>query len=870
MSNFQNEFPGLEDSDFKTLFFDLIRNAQDGIVVINSKGEVIEWNDSLERITGWERYEVLNKKIWDVMAWMFPDFMDKNVQTKLMRKSIEDSFLTNHEYWVDKPQEYPFVNKKGELRINKVKYSFIVTPTKKYIAAYIKDITDEKKNFEQAHQRIEELTLLSESSSVFVGTKDLDDCYEFLSEKILLTSGCDYLALSAPDETLETIKLKKIIGLEKYINPILKITGKDYLNSTYKFSDMTEDDLQLFTNRKMNLLKDPLYILSTRKIPKPIAKMMEQVLHIDNIYYMGISWNGKLYGGIILGYKKGNDIKNTNLLESLINQSAVVIQRIRAERETMELKDFYETIVENVNDGIWVADVHDNITFCNKGMTAIAGLTKEKILNSNLFSDFPAETFFEFLPYYTKAKETKSVRHYDSIRVVTSSEKVSYQSGWLIPIVVDGTYHGMICTAQDITKRILAQNSAIQSEIRFRELFENAPLAYQSMDENGCILDVNDAWLSNMGYNRNEVIGLPLTNFISDNHADFFAENFPIFLETGVLDGVECALIRKDKSSYQAKFFGNVGKDDEGRFKQTHCLLIDITKQKIIEDQILKSNEELEIRVNQRTQQFQKTLSDLMNEIANRKKIEQELLEAKLEISSALETEKELSQLKSRFISLISHEYRTPLSVILSSAEIIESYNSKSDNEFTNKISKHSNRIQNSVRQLTEMMENVLILKSEGEDKIEIRPTNNDIPSIFKDVIHKVQIVNKEQHFIEFDNQAGELIMNTDGSFIRQILMNLLLNATKYSSSNTDIVVSLSDYEKYIQFKVVDYGVGIEPEELPNLFEPFFKGRKDIGIKKGIGLGLAIVKRNVSALNGEISVESIIGKGTTFTVSIPK
>jgi signal transduction histidine kinase len=234
-------------------------------------------------------------------------------------------------------------------------------------------------------------------------------------------------------------------------------------------------------------------------------------------------------------------------------------------------------------------------------------------------------------------------------------------------------------------------------------------------------------------------------------------------------------------------------------------------------------------------------------------------------LQESLEKEKELSTLKSRFISTASHEFRTPLAAVLSSAEMIQRYSKTWSEE---KFSQHLDRIKNSVEYLTKLMDDILTLSRADAGKIKFNPQPVDLHQICHRIVEESQINESDKHEIVFNYKPTQKIYTLDSNQINVILQNLISNALKYSPKGGKIEFNVSSCNNKIQFSVKDDGIGIPEKELPELFQSFHRATNSISIK-GTGLGLSIVKNAVELLKGNITVESEIDKGSMFTVNIP-
>ncbi|MBE9237640.1 hybrid sensor histidine kinase/response regulator [Anabaena aphanizomenioides LEGE 00250] len=250
--------------------------------------------------------------------------------------------------------------------------------------------------------------------------------------------------------------------------------------------------------------------------------------------------------------------------------------------------------------------------------------------------------------------------------------------------------------------------------------------------------------------------------------------------------------------------------------------------------------------------------------------LEQRVAERTAELQAALEKEKELSQLKSRFITMASHEFRTPLAIISSSSGILQKF---SDRLSAERKEQHFQTIQNTIKHITQILDDVLMINRAEAEKIELHLEASDIIAFCRHLKEEIETTSN-QHTINFYLDLGEeimenyLIIQFDEKILRQILTNLLTNAIKYSPSHNLVNFSLTKNNNQILFKISDRGIGIPEADQANLFEPFHRA-SNVGTIAGTGLGLVIVKKCVDLHQGKINVESRAGEGTTFTVSLP-
>ena len=271
-----------------------------------------------------------------------------------------------------------------------------------------------------------------------------------------------------------------------------------------------------------------------------------------------------------------------------------------------------------------------------------------------------------------------------------------------------------------------------------------------------------------------------------------------------------------------------------------------------------KTNDELENLVAERTSTLRSTLEQLQIEVAQRKRSEAELVKA-------LQKEQELSELKSRFVTVASHEFRTPLSTILVSSDLLKSFGHKIDE--VQRIKK-LDKIQTAVQQLTSLLDDILLIGKNTSGIVEFLPKEINIQSVFQEIVEEIGLTQGHLHSLNFDCKGEFFRVEMDEKLLRQMLMNLLSNAIKYSPQGESIHITLICENGQVVFIVKDRGIGIPLPDRERLFEIFHRG-SNVGTISGTGLGMVIVKNAVEAHGGMITVESELDRGTTFTVCIP-
>ncbi|MBD2041141.1 CBS domain-containing protein [Microcoleus sp. FACHB-672] len=262
--------------------------------------------------------------------------------------------------------------------------------------------------------------------------------------------------------------------------------------------------------------------------------------------------------------------------------------------------------------------------------------------------------------------------------------------------------------------------------------------------------------------------------------------------------------------------------------------------------------------VEDRTVKLKQANQQLQKEILERHRVEKEL-------KKALDKEKELNELKSRFTSMVSHEFRNPLTVIICYSQLLGKYRTQLTED---KILMYLANLERTARYMNELIDDLLIIGGTEAGKMEFNPAPLDLVELCQALVKEQQMGNKPQPTIIFKCQESFSDVCMDAKLLRHILSNLLGNACKYSPEDSRVYFSLSRQNGKAIFQIRDWGIGIPLEAQERLFESFHRA-SNVGNIPGTGLGLTIVKKCVDLQGGEMTVESEVGMGTTFTVKLP-
>ncbi len=496
-----------------------------------------------------------------------------------------------------------------------------------------------------------------------------------------------------------------------------------------------------------------------------------------------------------------------------------IAERRQTEKKLRNSEERFRSIFEQSSIGIMIISLRNVLLSCNQAVMAMLGYKIEE-LRAHEIKDFIYQNDRETIALNLKKLiKNKQENFCLESRFIKKNKKHLWGRITVSMISYDDPNFSdfIVVMMEDITARKQAEKEVQESEKRFRDLFENAPEAvYLFEPDTKEILLANKFTQSFFGYSWEELRKMTIDELIVSN----------------------IKLVEKNIQEVLASSRAYI---QERRYRKKNGEIVDV-------DVIATKNK----------YKGKDCILAFVRDITERKKYERE-------ITKALEKEKELSQLKSNFVSTVSHEFKTPMSVILSSVQLLDRFNEKWEKEKKQKLFQ---KIYNAVMQTNGLINNVLLMGKDQSGKLEYRPSRAHFEAFCKQIIEETQIIFGSDVRINtsINTNIGEVVIDTN--LLRHIFTNLLSNAVKYSFNNKviDFAVSNTPGGK-TSILIKDRGIGISNEELKNIYEPFHRA-KNAGHIKGTGLGMSIVKRCVDLHDGKIEIHSELGKGTSVLVTL--
>ena len=401
----------------------------------------------------------------------------------------------------------------------------------------------------------------------------------------------------------------------------------------------------------------------------------------------------------------------------------------------------------------------------------------------------------------------------------------------------------------------------------FNVLFEAASEGIIVVDQSQKIVSANIAAHEMFGYPPGHLMSKPLNILIPPKYKPAHPEHFQGFLKNSekrqMGHGRDLYGVKKNGDEFPVEAGLNPFEINGEKFVMS--LIIDISVRKEAQRQIKELNNELEGKIKIRTKELEETINKLQGanqslelEIKRRK-------EAENRIKAALQKEKELNELKTKFLSLVSHEFKTPLSGILTSVVLAGKYKLE---EQQDKREKHFNTIKSKVHYLDNILNDFLSIERLESGKVSYKFSTFSLSKLINEVVYNANVTLKSGQEIRYPRNVDHIVLTQDEKILELVLSNLLSNAIKYSPENTFIDFEAEEKDNNIIFTVTDCGMGIPQKDQKHIFERYFRAENAL-LNQGTGIGLNIVKVHLENLGGQISFSSEEGSGTKFIVKLP-
>jgi len=498
----------------------------------------------------------------------------------------------------------------------------------------------------------------------------------------------------------------------------------------------------------------------------------------------------------------------------------------RAISEFEEISEHFKLYTEVNSNGLFYLDYKGQFQYVNDKLLELTGLSSDEVLGNNLMQILFAEDKEKQVGIEKLLLQQGPLNEICDIHNKISDARIQVHVQ-AIPMNVKGIPKGYIGSVEDITEKIKAHKIIEESESWFRNAANNAPIMMWSTDANKHTNYLNNTWLEFTGRTIDSGTGL---GWFENIHPDDQKQMLKLYNDA-------FDQRRNFKAEYRLQYHG-------GGYRWVSA----VGKPLYAPDNTFLG--------------FIGSCADIEEKVMLYQNLDNKIKERTEELNAALERERELNMTKSHFVSIASHEFRTPLSTILSSTGLISTYLTLNQPE---NIHKHIDRIKGAVKHLTDILGDFLSIEKLEQGMVRVEPSIFNLHHLVYEIKEELEgMLKAEQQIVCM--LKGESLLQSDKKIFRNVLNNLLSNAIKYSDKTVTLEAEIHD--NHVSISIADRGIGIPKEEQEQLFKKYYRA-SNVGNVKGTGLGLNIVQRYVALLNGEISFESN-DTGTTFSIIIPK
>jgi PAS domain S-box-containing protein len=520
-----------------------------------------------------------------------------------------------------------------------------------------------------------------------------------------------------------------------------------------------------------------------------------------------------------------------------VGQDISQMDKLRTETEAVatELRQFIET----ANAPIFGIDSKGLVNEWNQSSEKITGFKKKEVLGKNLVETYITEDYRKSVKLVLdNALKGNEIANYEFPLFTKDNQRVMVLLNSSTRRNVDGKIVGVLGVGQDISQmvKLRSETEAVATELR--QFIETANAPIFGIDAKGKVNEWNQTSEKITGFKKEEVLG---KNLVETYITEDYREAVKLVLDNA-LKGMETAnfefpLFTKDNQRVMVLLNSSTRRNTDGKIVGV-------------------------LGVGQDISQMDKLRTEMDNYKSN---LEETVKKRTFELENSLEKVKELGILKTSFVSMASHEFRTPLAAMQAATDVILRYKDKLSQE---DIDKRLFKIKKEIKGMVTMLEDILIMGKSDVQKLEFNATELDLVVLVKNIISEYQLTQEIEREVIFQFSSNKIMLIADPKWINSIVINLFSNALKYSEPPSSISIEIRHAKNEVILSVTDKGIGISEKDQKSLFDPFHRG-ENVGDIQGTGLGLSVIEKAIDLHKGKIKVESKLNIGSTFIVSLP-
>ncbi|MBU0763106.1 MAG: PAS domain-containing sensor histidine kinase, partial [Candidatus Altiarchaeota archaeon] len=660
-----------------------------------------------------------------------------------------------------------------------------------------------------------------QTSLDFLQMSHESNIYDYIATNLHKHCGDAVVVATSFDDGDDSLNVETVCGLEKRQ---IKLFGKlSHLKLSALKLKLPSNVKSTLKSGRLNVVKGGLYTLLLKRVPQKICDKIAKCIGLSKIYSIGLIRENKILGSVVLLVRK--DILDESLVTAFVHQASIALQARQSTGQLMLSEERYHTTIDSLKDGLHLVDKNLKIILFNNHLLkwcrklglqdSVAELRLE--LASPLMG---ADSLKDYNHVFKTGQNlfTEESRIVNGERIVTETRK--------IPILINGNVERVMTIIRDITKRKIAEEEVKSIKNHLEAVLDGISESIVVLDRKYNIVSYNRAF--------QKWVGRPLA-FLGGRKCFDVIHGFDKSCR-------QCVIRDVFRTGVPAESIHSHNLPHGKLFHETRAY--PIFKDGIVDQAVY-----------------------IFRDVTDREKMKEQLKQNYEQIKSANEELKKLDRMKNEFLAISSHELKTPISIINGYADIIHS---EVLGSLTQEQKKRVKRIKENSEHLNTLVTNILDLTRMESGDLKLHKKSISISSLIRKTVDDMSHMAAKKNVKIIAKIIVDTRIFADQLRVKQILVNLIENAIKFTPPTKKIYIETSHDRKDIIISVMDEGVGIPKVELRNIFNKFYQ--IDSSTKRahgGSGLGLAICKHLVELHGGTIAAESKLGKGSKFTVKIP-